>query len=197
MSNDALQEAIGRLQQSYIEYMANLKAVLDFGDACVGPLITALNHKHANPIAKALGLMMHSPACEQAIPRLLDWLVVQSPLYPDVFEALVRAGDKPASQVLVRIQEYAEKGDDEAVRHLLDLACRFSASVQPTVVAAVVKLLGHPNPHIRETAADAIGTIGLPHGLVAKAKLEWLLHHDQYEHVRKAAREALEKIGSA
>jgi len=197
MSENALREAISQLQRSYLEYMACLKAVLDFGEANIGPLIAALDHKHANPIAKALGLMMHSPTSEQAFPRLLGWLVTQSPLYPDVLEALVRAGDKPSGQVCVLIQEYAEKDDDEAVRHLFDLACRFSSAVQPDVVAVAVELIEHANPHIRETAADAIWRIGLPHGLAGRAKLQLLSRNDQCEHVRKAAGEALEKLGDA
>jgi hypothetical protein len=197
MATDPLDEAIGRLQHSYLEYMANLKAVLDFGDANIERLVAALNHRHANPIAKALGLMMHSPAAEQAFPELLSWLVTQSPLYPDVLEALVRAGDKPAREVLILIQEYAEKNDDEAVRHLFDLACRFSNDVVPKVVGVAIDLLGHSNPHVRECAADAIWRIGLPHGLPAKAKLESVSRDDKNEHVKRAIRDALEKLGGA
>jgi hypothetical protein len=194
MSQNSLSEAINQLQRSYLDYMARLKAVLDFGDANIGPLIAALDHKHANPIAKALGLMMYSPAAEQAFPSLLSWLVTQSPLYPDVLEALVRAGDKPAGQVFHLIREYAKKGVDEAIRHLFDLACRFSSAIQPNVVAVAVELLEHQNPHIREIAADAIWRIGLPHGLAGKAKLQSLSRNDQSEHVRKAVDEALEKL---
>lgn len=195
MSQKSLSQSISELQRSYLDYMASLKAVLDYGEANIGPLIAALDHKHANPIAKALGLMMHAPAAEQAIPRLLTWLVTQSPLYPDVLEALVRGGDKAAPQVFVQIREYAEKDDDEAVRHLFDLACRFSDAVQPGVVAAAARLLEHPNPHMREIAADVIWRIGLPHGRPARAKLQSVSTSDPCEHVRKAAVEALEKLG--
>jgi len=195
MSQSSLSEAISQLQRSYIDYMNSLKTVLDFGDANIGPLIAALNHKHANPMAKALGLMMYSPTAEDAFPKLLSWLVTQSPLYPDVLEALVHAGDKPARQVLLLIREYAQKGDDEAVRHLFDLACRFSGGVIPDVVAIAAELLENPNSHIRECAADAIWRIGLPHGLAGKAKLQSLSRNDPCGHVRKAADEALEKLG--
>src|SRR5262245_60738349 len=146
MAKNLLDDAITQLQRSYLDYMGCLKAVLDFGDENIGPLIAALSHKHANPIARALGLMMYSPAAEQAISKLLGWLVIQSPLYPDVLEALVRAGDKPLKESLVRIQEYADKNDDEAVRNLFDLACRFSSAALPQVVAAAIHLLAHPNP---------------------------------------------------
>jgi hypothetical protein len=197
MDTDPLDEAIGHLQRSYLEYMENLKAVLDFGDASIERLVVALNHRHANPIAKALGLMMHSPLAEQAFPKLLSWLVTQSPLYPDVLEALVRAGGKPAPQVLVLIRDYAEKNDDEAVRHLFDLACRFPNEVLPKVVWVAKDLLAHSNPHIRECAADALWRIGLPHGLQAKVKLESVSREDSKEHVKNAAREALERLGGS
>ena len=39
MTDDPLHEAIDRLQRSYLDYMANLKAVLDFGDANIEGLI--------------------------------------------------------------------------------------------------------------------------------------------------------------
>jgi hypothetical protein len=81
MSQLPVCESVSQLQRSYLDYMDRLKAVLDFGEAGVEPLIAALNHKHANPIAKALGLLMDTPAAERAIPKLLSWLVTQSPLY--------------------------------------------------------------------------------------------------------------------
>jgi hypothetical protein len=196
MPSDSIRDAIRDLQEAYYQYMTCLKRVLDFGDANIEPLVAALDHKRANPVAKAIGLMMHSPASEQAFPRLLDWLIVQSPLYPEVLEALVRAGDKPAPKVVALIRDYARKGDDEAVRHLSDLACRFSPAVQPQVASLAGELLEEANPHVRETAADAIWRIGLPVGLPAKPKLQWLARHDPDQHVREAAREACEKLGS-
>ena len=114
--------------------------------------------------------MMYSPLAERAFPTLLQWLVTQSPLYPDVLEALVRRGTKPAGQVLELLQEYASKDDDQAVRNLFDLACRFSDPLLPKVVKTAVDLLAHRNPHIRECAADAIWRIGLPYGLPAKSR---------------------------
>ncbi len=83
-SSKAIRDAVAHLQESYTEYMASLERVLDFGEANVRVLVAALNNKHANPVAQALGLMMHTPTAEQAIPVLLDWLVVQCSLYPDV-----------------------------------------------------------------------------------------------------------------
>lgn len=195
MKPKSIPEAVSQLQRSYLDYMASLKSVLDFGESNIEHLILALDHKHANPIAKALGLMMYSPVAESAFPALLRWLVTQSPLYPDVLEALVRAGDKPAIQVLALIREYAEKGDDEAVRHLFDLACRFSGTTLPQVVAVAVELLKNSNPNIRETAADAIWKIGLPHGIPGKGILHSLSKLDMHENVRIAANEALEKLG--
>ena len=188
-------QAIGQLQTSYMAYMASLKAVLDLGEANIGPLIAALNQKHANPVAKALGLMMYAPASEQAIPKLLDWLIMQSPMYPEVLEALVRAGDRPVPYVLQRLEDYSAKNDDEAVRNLLDLACRFSDAVMPNVVNAVINLLRHENPNVRETAADAIWRIGLPHGRQAEADLRHLVENDNEVLVRKAATEALVRFG--
>ena len=134
MADNNITDAINELQGAYYRYMACLKAVLDLGDANIDPLVSSLNHKHANPIAKALGLMMYSPVSDRAIPKLLDFLILQSPLYPDVLEALVRAQDRPARHTLQLIRDYASKCDDEAVRHLFVLACRFSAVVLPDVV---------------------------------------------------------------
>jgi hypothetical protein len=117
MMKQHIDTAIKHLQESYMHYMASLKDVLDYGEANIAPLVSALNHKHANPIAKAIGLMTYTPAAEQAIPRLLDWLIIQSPMYPEVLEALVRFGDKTLPYIIPRIKECAEKNDDEAVRN--------------------------------------------------------------------------------
>jgi HEAT repeat protein len=194
MEHRRVGDAIHRLQQSYLDYMANLKAVLDLGEANIDPLIEALSHKHANPIAKALGLMMYSPDAERAIPILLDWLVTQSPIYPDVLEALVRAGDKPVNMVLELTRNYAAKRDDEAVCHLLDLACRFSTAAQPSVVAVLAELLENPDPHIRETALDAIARIGLPFASATINKVKHLARLDECGHVSLAAKQALRRI---
>lgn len=190
-----IDQTIRHMQQSYMAYMAAPKAVLDIGDSNIQPLIAALNHKHANPIAKALGLMMYTPSSEEAIPRLLDWLVNQSPMYPEILEALVRAKDRPLPYVLHRLEEFSAKNDDEAVRNLLDLACRFSDSAIRKVVPAIVNLLKHDNPTIRETAADALWKIGLPHGRPAIEQLTDLMNNDHEASVRTAATEALVHLG--
>ncbi len=194
---DGLKDAITHLQNSYIEYMASLKRVLDFGVDNIPPLVAALDHKHANPIAKALGLMMHSPEVGQAIPRLLDWLVVQSPLYPDVLEALVRAGDKSLPLLAQRIADYAARGDDEAVRNLLDLGWRLPDKALPQIVSIVTGLLGSENAGIREAAADAIWRIGLPHARVAEPQLREVASGDEVESVRNAVEEAIARIALA
>jgi len=59
---------VGDLQAAYTKYMSALKAVLDLGDSAVPTLVSAMGHKHANPVAVALGLMMHLPAARSAIP---------------------------------------------------------------------------------------------------------------------------------
>ena len=195
MDTKDITQAISDLQASYLEYMARLKDVLDFGETNVQPLIESLSNRHANPVAKALGLMMYAPSGEIAIPHLLRWLVTQSPLYPDVLEALVRAGDKAAPSTLLAIVEYASKCDDGAVRNLFDLACRFSDKVKPNVVGVAIELFHHPDAHIRETAADAIWRIGLPYGRPASVELTTLASSDSVERVRVSAQEALERLG--
>jgi HEAT repeat protein len=192
---DHLDRAIRRLQESYMSYMSALKGVLDLGDANVDALVRALSHKHANPVAKALGLMMYTPAGERAIPILLDWLIVQSPMYPEVLEALVRAGDKAIPTLVERINEHAAKGDDEAVRHLLDLACRVPDSALPVLVPTIIGLLKSANPHVREASADAIWRIGLPHGRQAVDQLLQLATNDGQCFVRNAAADALVRLG--
>ena len=121
---------------------------------------------------------------------------VDSKVCAVVLEALVRAGGKPAPHAFVLIREYAVKDDDEAVQHLFDLACRFPEYIQPEVVALARELLENINPNMREIAADAIWRIGLPHGSRARAQLQRLARDDQSEHVRKAAQEALERLGN-
>jgi hypothetical protein len=191
-----IEDAVRGLQDSYMEYMKALKSVLDFGDANVRPLVEALNHKHANPVAKALGLMMYSDtACELAIPRLLDWLIVQSPLYPDVLEALVRAGRKAVPLLRQRLSDAASRGDDEAVRSLLDLSTRLrDRESLDWVVEEAIALLANYNSHIRESAADALWRIALPSGRVAVKVLTRIASEDPVEPVRRAAAEALDRL---
>jgi hypothetical protein len=192
-----LDQAIRQLQESYRAYMASLKEVLDLGEDSIEALTRALNHKHANPIAKALGCMMQSPAAERAIPRLLDWLVVQSPLYPDVLAALVRAGAKALPFVVRRIKEVVAQGDDEAVRNLLDLGCHFSGAALHSIVEVISDLLRDGNPHVREAAAEACARIGLPQARLCEARLKELAVADPEGFVRAAATQALERLGKA
>lgn len=187
--------SVENLQKTYASYMVALKEVLDHGDEIVPILVDALVDKRANPIAKALGLMMHSPSAEKAFPRLLDWLVVQSPLYPDALEALVRAGDRVVPVLIERIESASSAGDDEAIRNLLDLGSRLDDGSVSAVVLKAIALLEHENPHIREAAADALWRVGLPSGLAATDKLAELRACDPSESVRKACGEALERLG--
>jgi hypothetical protein len=189
-----LDQAIAQLQESYMTYMTSLKKVLDFGEANIDALVKALNHKHANPIAKALSLMMWAPSAERAIPKLLDWLVVQSPLYPDVLEALVRAGDKALPLLIQRLKGATAQGDDEAIRNYLDLGCRFSGAALNAIVSVVYDLLNDPNPHIREAAADACARIGLPQARPCEERLKELATHDPEESVRTAAIQAIRRL---
>ena len=193
-----IEESVATLQRCYMEYMKALKTVLDFGERNIPTLVAALNHKHANPIAKALGLMRYAAASEEAIPRLLDWLTVQSPLYPDVLEALVRMGPKVIPLLRDRVREAASRGDDEAVRSLLDLGTRLrDDNALGLIVTDILALLSHPNEHLRETAADAIWRIGLPAGRPAEAMLRRIAADDPAESTRRAAHEALVRLGVA
>jgi hypothetical protein len=189
-----LDEQIKQLQVSYMAYMTALKAVLDFGDNNIPFLIAALNHKHANPIAKALGLMMYSPAAAAAIPPLLDWIVVQSPLYPDVFEAVVRAGNRALPFILDRLHQSISDDDDEAVRNLLDVATKSPDPATQEVSKIALQLLGHGNSDMREAAALALARIGLPHARPALEALREILAHDKVAHVRQAALDALTRL---
>jgi HEAT repeat protein len=192
-----IHDAVVDLQRCYMTYMESLKRVLDFGEANVPTLVAALNNKYANPVAKALGLMVYTPAWERAIPVLLDWLVVQCALYPDVLEALVRGGDKPLPLLKERIVEYAARGDDGAVRNFFDLAWRFSGKALPAVVSIAIELLGNQNADIREAAADVISRIALPHGRRAEADLQRIALDDPVESVRDAAGIALLRLGKS
>ncbi len=195
-SSKAIRDAVAHLQESYTEYMASLERVLDFGEANVRVLVAALNNKHANPVAQALGLMMHTPTAEQAIPVLLDWLVVQCSLYPDVLEALARSREKALPLLKERLVKYAAEGDDEAVRNLFDLGWRLPDNVLPEIMSVAICLLGNGNPDVREAAADAVSRIGLPHGRRAESDLRRIGLSDPVESVRSAARNALLRLGA-
>src|SRR5207253_4947125 len=106
-------EAVQRLEEAYRAYMAALQETLHLGEESIPALVAALKHKHANPIAKALGSLMGAPSAEAAIPRLIDWVIGQSPVYPDAVEALVRAGPKALPFVLAALQHFTQEGDDE------------------------------------------------------------------------------------
>lgn len=190
-----VREAVNKLQESYLAYMSALQAVLSLGDKSIPALISLLNHKHANPVAVAMGLLMSSKAGEGAIPRLLDWVVVQSPMYPEVVEALVKAGAKAVPHLADRLEKSAAANDDEAVRHLLDVATRLPEAGLISIIPSISKLLDHDTPGIREAAADAFWRIGLPHGRCACDALQEMAKSDSLGSVRASAREALLRLG--
>src|SRR5262249_19673370 len=88
-----------------------------------------------------------------------------------------------------------EAGDDEAVRHLLDLGVRLPQDAQERIVRVIVGLLKDPNPRVREAAADAVRRLGLPHGAPAADSLKELSTSDQDAAVRSAAANALVRLG--
>ncbi len=186
--------AITKLQSAYMEYMVALKSVLDLGQENLPSLISALNNKYASPIAKALGLMMYATEAEAAIPSLVEWVVVQSPMYPEVLEALVRAREKALPYVLDKLRGSVECNDDEAVRNLLDVGVRLTDSAITKIVDHIIAMLGNQNPDIREAAAEAIGALGLPRGFLATKILEQLAQNDPDPSVRTAAIAALSRL---
>ena len=186
---------IKHLQGSYIEYMASLKQVLDFGEANVPALIAALNHKHANPIARAIGLMMHSREAEKAIPTLLDWLVVQSPLYPDVLEALVRAGDKSLpllhrSRIMQRAATTRRFGTFSTSDGVCPTKpCRTSCPLLRGSSAAKTQLSERRRPMLSGELVCRTRT--------AEPQLRKVASRDEVESVRNAVTEAITRISLA
>jgi HEAT repeat protein len=191
---NSIENAIKELNESYYKYIIKLKTVLDYGDDNIEFLIKALDNKFANPIAKALGLMMYSQKTDTAIPKLLEWVVTQTPIYPEVFEALVRAGDRPAKQTFELLHNYSAIGDDEAVRHLLDLARHFSPAILHESVKIFVDMMSSNHPEIREAAIDFTAKLGLPFGAEARQKLTYISQNDVSKEVRASAIKALDKI---
>jgi HEAT repeat protein len=187
--------AIDRLKGAYSQYMTALERVLEMGDRAVPVLIQELDHKKAMPIAKALGLLMDRPGAAEAIPRLLDWVVANAPVRSEALEAVIRAGGSVVPELVKRLKFSAEAGDDEAVRHLLDLGVRLPEDAQEPVVEVIVGLLKDSNPHIREAAADAVWGLGLPQGAPAADSLRAISANDLNAAVRSAAEEALVRLG--
>lgn len=194
-ADPAAMEAVTKLQKAYDEYSAALMAVLGLGNTGIPALTAALNNKHATPIAKALGWLLRSTADEPAIARLLDWVVVQCPMYTEVVEALTKAGVKIIPQLMDRLQTAAAKNDSDDLLNLLDVATRLPEAGWATLFPAIHKLLEHDSPPIRETAADAFGRIGLPHGRMAVHTLQELAANDPADHVRVSAADALLRLG--
>ena len=194
-ADEQVEMAVRSLMRNYAAYLTALGKVVAIGDRAVPLLIKELDHKQANPMAKALGLLMDRPESEEAIPRLLDWVVAQAPVRQDALEALLRAGDKVVPQLLDRLKRSAREEDDEAVRHLLDLGVQLPEHALGPIVKEVLVLLKHPNPHLREAAADAVWRLGLPHGAAAAESLRELSEADREAAVRSAAAEALRRLG--
>ena len=184
---------IKELQDSYASYLAALGKVIN--GVSVTALIDALNHKHANPIAKALGLMMPNPEAHAALPVLLDWLIVQSPMYSDVLEALVRSKDAVLPLLVERLDDASIKDDDEAVRNLLDLGSKLEGESLKKVIDKCIDLAKSKNEHVREAAVDALWRIALPEGARAAEILLTLANSDPSDSVRKASKEALARLG--
>ena len=183
------------LEQAYLAYMSALTAAISLGDDAIPALLAALNHKHANPIAKGLGYLMDSPAADAALPPLVDWVIGQWPIYPDALEALVRAGRKALPHVLTRLAVCAEQADDEAVRNLLQVAVRLPEPTRGDVIATLLKLLQDPHSHIREAAADTVCHLGFPHVRPLIPVLRHLAKADEAAVVRASAQEALTSLG--
>ncbi len=89
--DERAQRAVARLKQDYAAYMASLGEAVDLGDLSIPALLSELDNKKASPIVQALGLLMDRPQARTAIPALLDWAVVQSPVRPAALESLRRA----------------------------------------------------------------------------------------------------------
>lgn len=183
------------LEQAYVAYMSALTATITLGNNAMPALLKALNHNHANPIAKALGYLMDSPAADAAIPPLLEWVIGQWPIYPDASEALVRAGTRALPHVLARIALSAEQGDDEAVRNLLQVAMRLPESTRGEVIGTLRELLQDPHHHIREAAADTVRALEFPHIRPLLPVLWQLAQKDAEAAVRTAAWETLTRLG--
>jgi hypothetical protein len=187
-------EAVRKLEEAYQTYAAARQEVLQLGDAAIPALLAALNPR-AIAAADALKYLIHLPAADMALPRLVDWAIGQWPLHTEVVEALVRAGPRALPHILDRLEVAAAQEDDEAVRNLLETAVRMPEPALAPVVEAIVALLRHTNAHIREAAADAVWHLGLPHGRSAFPILVSLSQTDTAQGVRDAARTALTRLG--
>lgn len=193
--NDNIDEAICSLNALYIQYQSAITTVVGFGDRAVSPLIATLADKHANAIAQALGiLLLTEPSAEQAILPLARSLFSHR-IYSDALQALVRAGPKVLPTILEELDRWQQENDDEGVRSMLDVAVRLPYKTHMELMPAILKLLSHSNPEMRDAGAMACGQIGLPAGRSAVAQLKALIRNDESEEVRKSAKEALIRLG--
>ena len=194
---ERIDQAVADLQNAYLHYMGALKSVVDLGGSVVPSLIARLSQKHANPIAQALGLLLLTePSADRAIVPLARSLIGTHPLYPDSVEALVRAGPKVLPTILEELDSCQQRNDDEGVRSMLDVAVRLPEKVYGDLMPALLKLLSHRNPAIREAAANGCWHIGLPAAQCAIARLLEAVRTDECESVRESAAEALARLGA-
>jgi hypothetical protein len=194
-SSSEMATLINDLQTTYVEYMRSLKKVVDQGQKIVPALTEALSQKHANAIAKALGILFCTGVGSTAIPSLVEWVLVQSPMYPEVLEALARAGDHALPHVLSRMEKCIKERDDEGLRNLLDVASKLRTPQVQAVVDLAVRCLKESDPCIRETAADSIAWFSPKYTREAANKLILVAEHDQASLVREAAKQSLAEMG--
>ena len=194
MTTTARDELVRHLYASWRRYEAALAEVVAEGSAIIPTLVSSLHSKHSDPIAEALGRLAREDAITEAVPALLGWLTLQSPMYRPALEALVRIGDKALPMLRERLEKAAADGDEEAVAGFLHLAGRQNGPAREAAAKMTLPLLTHRSPPIRESAVVAIDDIGLPFGAAAIPILRGLESRDPVDLVRTAAREALLRL---
>lgn len=198
--SQAFDVRLRELEESRSAYQRALWHVVAEPEAAIRSLVPALRNKSSYAVVEALRELMRRYPADEAIGRLLDWVPVQCDLYPLVREALLRAGEHALPQIRERLARWADEGDDEAVRNVLDLGSGLPIEERIRMLPDWFRLLDDVQPDVRWSAlllgrefllVSLLGTAeSLPYPVV-RDRIEVLARGDEAEHVRSEAAECL------
>jgi hypothetical protein len=187
------------MRQSFADFQQSVERLADSPEAAVTALVRSVDSKSAAAAVQALRRFFPEHATAAALAHLLDWLIVQSPLYPDLLETLTAARHSPVLLTLLqdRLRFAEDSDDDEAVRNYLDLANRLDLEARLQLVPSLHRLALSSHPAVREALVDALLDLGALTIEDLREILTNLSATDSDANVRTAARAAMERLVAA